>query len=200
MISSFGQFVAFGILTTTSILAQLFSTLAPIDDVDCKVTTYCDSKNVVNISATVTHNVNLSYCFPHLSIHGKTTVQDYQANICHMAITLDFHNCMCQKHYWSDNDCKDINWVVVKLSMGLQAQWIHHTTQVSCDWLPLLGSSPMARPNSSKLCPLYQRVDDTSWHFLECKHPECTSKFLQLWCQSTFVPNALAGAGGHLNW
>jgi len=111
-------------------------------------------------------------------------VCDIAASLRHAATTQDYRDYMCEKHQWTPQDCKNVNWVALKYALRRVTnsnkpkiqKFIH-------DWLPLCGHKGTNQPPDQQHCPLCQGAKEMLWHFLECQHPQHTQLFHQLQCQ-----------------
>jgi len=62
-------------------------------------------------------NPALPNAYPHLRIHGKIIVREFQQALRHAATTPDYRDYLKEKFNWNDTDCDDINWTSLKYAL-----------------------------------------------------------------------------------
>jgi len=92
-------------------------------------------------------NPMLPHGYPHLTIQGATIVCNLAASLQHAATTQHYHNYMWQKHKWTPQDCKNINWVALKYALHriTNNDW-PRIQKFLHDWLPLCGHKGTNQP------------------------------------------------------
>jgi len=94
--------------------------------------------------------------YPLLIIDGNIIVRDLQANLRFAATTPDYRDYIHKKLNWTTKDCKNVNWLSIKLAIRQFNQPDRQRLQKFLhDWLPLCGavhSQQLAQDSTCLLC------------------------------------------------
>jgi len=86
---------------------------------------------------------------------------------------------------WTQSNLLDINWPILQTALESFQPKDQHQIILFINEKLLLRASKAHPHMGSTLCPLFQRDNKDTWHFLECMHPECITLFNELKCNLT---------------
>jgi len=126
-------------------------------------------------------NLPIPQSYPLLQIDRQIIVCNLQSSLWDTASTPNYHKYLQKKLKWKAWDCKNINWLALKLAI----QQFKHNDQQQLqkflhDWLPLWAALHMTQPTSSHTCPMCHQASEDFWHFLECQHPSQHAAYQQM--------------------
>ena len=108
---------------------------------------------------------------PTLLIHGEVVESKLVKHMHAAAMTQDYHEYLCKKFQWTDEQCDSIQWSALQTALQHfpqpDQQWFHKFLH---DWLPLNAFLQKQESHLDPMCPSCQLAPKDHWHFLECKH------------------------------
>jgi len=136
-------------------------------DCDCHAKIYVMSTAKSSIAFG---NPDIPEAQPHIHVQGKLICRQLLPALCKALSAPAYSKYLKTKLNWTQSDLLDINWPILQPALAsFQPEDQHQIILFINDKLPLRASK--VHPHmGSHLCPLCQRENKDTWHFLECMH------------------------------
>jgi len=131
-------------------------------------------------SSTTLGNPAIPIAQPHLIIKGKLICRKVTTTLRDATSVPPYIHYLKDKHNWTSRETKNVHWTILSQSISQFTKEDQRRLLLFInDKLPLRASK--AHPHlGSPLCPSCQREQETSKHFLECRHCQRNELFAQL--------------------